>query len=118
VVFLGYSLPDADLHARFILRCGFHNQVEGEVVSGGKRSTPTGKAEVVIVNPDRGAAGRIERGVGNHICCDRQPIAVAEWIEQQSIQERGTVARVHQVHNRSSAVVPRSRDHVGTSAET
>ena len=77
VVFLGYSLPDADLHARFILRCGFHNQVDGELLRG-KRADPTGKSEVVIVNPDQHAASRIERGVGNHIRCDWHPMPVAE----------------------------------------
>ncbi|QRY67966.1 hypothetical protein JVX98_27085 [Ensifer sp. PDNC004] len=29
VRFLGYSLADADFHARFILRCGFYNQEHG-----------------------------------------------------------------------------------------
>jgi hypothetical protein len=73
VVFLGYSLPEPDLHARFILRCGFHNQVEA------------GQSQVVIVNPDQGAASRIERSVGHHVRCDWQPMPVAEWIDQQSL---------------------------------
>jgi hypothetical protein len=84
VIFLGYSLPEADLHARFILRCGFHNQVEGELLSGGKRSSPTGKSEVVIVNPDQGAARRIEASVGNDIRCNWQPLPVSKWVEKLS----------------------------------
>jgi hypothetical protein len=73
VIFLGYSLPDADLHARFILRCGFHSQRDGELLASGKRSEPTGEAEVVTVNPDHGAASRIERCVGAHTRCNWQP---------------------------------------------
>jgi hypothetical protein len=40
---------------------------------------------VVIVNPDQGAASRIERSVGHHVRCDWQPMPVAEWIDQQSL---------------------------------
>jgi hypothetical protein len=29
VVFLGYSLPPSDFHARFMLRCAFHKSAEG-----------------------------------------------------------------------------------------
>jgi hypothetical protein len=31
LIFFGYSLPAADLHAQFIFRCGFHNQREGRL---------------------------------------------------------------------------------------
>jgi hypothetical protein len=81
VVFLGYSLPDADLHARFILRCGFHNQIEGQIRSGGGRSVPTGRAEVIIVNPDQGAASRIERAVGSDFSSYWQPSPVSRWVD-------------------------------------
>jgi hypothetical protein len=57
VIFLGYSMPLADLHAQFIMRCGFHNQVEGELASGGKRKPKTGAAAVTIVNPGQGSGG-------------------------------------------------------------
>ena len=63
VFFLGYSLPEADYHARFILRCGFHNQYEGELDKHNRRKDPTGPAEVIIVNPDPEAAQRIEASV-------------------------------------------------------
>src|SRR5262249_14772617 len=49
---LGYSLPEADLQAHFIFRCGFHNQIEGMIKKGGGRTDPTGPAEVTVVNPD------------------------------------------------------------------
>jgi len=31
LVFLGYSLPAVDLHAQFIFRCGFYNQIKGRL---------------------------------------------------------------------------------------
>ena len=63
VVFLGYSMPDADLHTQFIVRFGFHNQVTGEVSETGVRVGGSGPAAVVIVNPDRGAPQRIASAV-------------------------------------------------------
>ena len=56
LIFLGYSLPAADLHAQFIFRCGFHNQIEGRVKNSTERHERTGPAEVIIVNPDQDAA--------------------------------------------------------------
>ena len=63
VFFLGYSLPVADYHARFILQCGFHNQYEGELDKWNRRKKPTGPAEVTIVNPDHEAVRRIKESV-------------------------------------------------------
>ncbi len=51
VRFLGYSLAPADFHARFILRCGFHNQDFGALKTDGSREEPTGHAKVTIVDP-------------------------------------------------------------------
>jgi hypothetical protein len=79
VTFLGYSLPEADLHARFILRCGFQNQVEGELSADGTRAKATGPCPVTIVNPDLSAARRIEGAVGNHPTCDWKPMLAADW---------------------------------------
>lgn len=81
VVFLGYSMPAADLHAQFIMRCGFHNQVEGELARSGRRRTPTDPSEVVIVNPDRGAAQRIEAVAGPKHQCRwiSTPVADLDW---------------------------------------
>ena len=61
VFFLGYSMPNLDIHAQFIMRCGFHNQTEGKLITDGKRAKATGPAEVIIVNPDRGAAQRMRQ---------------------------------------------------------
>jgi hypothetical protein len=84
VVFLGYSMPTADLHVQFIMRCGFHNQVKGELARGGKRATATGPAEVVIVNPDRAAALRIAAVVGPKAMCRWVSTPVADWVSKKS----------------------------------
>lgn len=77
VTLLGYSLPDADLHARFILRCGFDNQRQGELLADGTRSKAVGSAKITIVNPDLNAARRIEGAVGQ--ACKWKPQFVNEW---------------------------------------
>lgn len=64
VRFLGYSLADADFHARFALRCGFYNQEHGEPDESGTRRAPTGRAQVTIVDPNEEVGRRIERAVG------------------------------------------------------
>ena len=80
IVFLGYSMPSADLHAQFIMRSGFHNQEDGELGKGGKRSTATGGAEVIIVNPDRAAAERIGSIAGASYNCKWISAPVGDWI--------------------------------------
>ena len=64
VVFLGYSMPEADFHAHFIMRCGFQNQIDGELVKGGRRKEAKGPAEVVVVNTDTAVAKRVAAIVG------------------------------------------------------
>jgi hypothetical protein len=81
VTFLGYSLPEADLHARFILRCGFFNQREGELSPAGRRLKATGEASVTIVNPDLTAARRIEGAIGPINQCEWHPTTAERWIE-------------------------------------
>jgi phosphoribosylpyrophosphate synthetase len=80
-VFLGYSLPAADLHAQFIFRCGFHNQLHGRIRDEDSRYNATGAAEVVIVNPDPDAAKRIRAVAGPHIPCSWVEKTIKEWIE-------------------------------------
>ena len=80
VVFIGYSLPDADVHARFILRCGFYNQMAGLPVDEG-RADATGTSKVVIVNPDVGAARRIEAVcIGSE--SEWEPYTAERWISR------------------------------------
>lgn len=66
VRFIGYSLADSDFHARFALRCGFHNQIDGKLNSRGVRGNPTGRASVTIVDPcpDDSVIDRISDAVG------------------------------------------------------
>lgn len=79
VRFLGYSLPEADFHARFILRCGFHNQTSGALADDGSRLPATGPSRVTIVDPSPHAHDRIRAAVGRP--CDHQRLTIAEWIE-------------------------------------
>ena len=83
VVFLGYSMSTIDFHAQFIMRCGFQNQVDGELVKGGRRGAASGPAEVVVVNPDRTAALRTRGVAGPQHRCRwiSRPIASLTWAD-------------------------------------
>jgi len=80
LIFLGYSLPTADLHAQFIFRCGFHNQFEGRLKPTRGRFRPTGPADVIIVNPDEGAAKRIRKVAGPGVDCEWICSTVEDWV--------------------------------------
>ena len=80
VVFLGYSLPEADLHAQFIFRCGFYNQIHGRLNADGTRHKPTGPAEVIIVNPAMDASDRIKRVAGPGFSCHHISKKIENWI--------------------------------------
>ena len=84
VIFLGYSLPAADIHAQFILRCGFNNQIKGEIDSEGGRTEGTGPSEVIVVNPDINAALRVESVVRPEHAVEWHPLAVRKWMEGQA----------------------------------
>jgi hypothetical protein len=84
LIFLGYSLPASDLHAQYILRCGFHNQIEGRLKRNGMRYSATGPAKVIIVNPDQGAARRIESVAGPKIPCTWIPKRIEDWLQSNS----------------------------------
>lgn len=79
VRFLGYSLAEADFHARFVLRCGFHNQENGELIGESGRLPPTGRAKVVVVDPADGPFKRIHNVVGWE--CEPHKKTIEEWIE-------------------------------------
>ena len=81
IVLVGYSLPNEDLHAKFILRCGFHNQVEGCVGPDGVRTQPTGIANVLVVNPDSGARDRIRETAGRSTPFKWKNLKVEQWVE-------------------------------------
>jgi hypothetical protein len=92
LVFLGYSLPSSDLHAHFIFRCGFHNQIHGRIKDANSRYPATRPAEVVIVNPDKDAASRIKTVAGPDVLCTWIPKKSQVWLE-------GIVLREHLVHD-------------------
>ena len=78
VRFLGYSLADADFHARFALRCGFYNQEHGEPDEDGTRQPATGRAQVTIVDPNEEVGKRIERAVGWR--CSHEEKTIRQWM--------------------------------------
>lgn len=78
VFFLGYSMPQYDYHAEFMLRCGFHVQREGAISTRSKRSRVSGRSKVTVVNPDAAAADRIKRVLG--VECRYEKMSVATWI--------------------------------------
>jgi hypothetical protein len=82
VFFVGYSLPTADWHSRYIFRCGFHNQREGRPHNGKDRGRPTGPGKVYVVNPDNSAFRRIELVADRR--CVWLPITAKEWVETKS----------------------------------
>lgn len=84
LMFLGYSLPAADLHAQYIFRCGFHNQFEGRLKKDGTRYPATGPAKVVIINPDQEAARRIEGVAGPKIPCTWVPKRLENWLDHHA----------------------------------
>nr|WP_232117600.1 hypothetical protein [Luteimonas sp. XNQY3] len=83
VRFLGFSLAHADFHARFVLRCGFYNQVHGQLKSDGTRECPTGPSTVVVVDPSAEAYKRI-RGVVGSDCTFHQQTLEA-WIANSGL---------------------------------
>jgi hypothetical protein len=81
IYFLGYSLPAADWHSRYIFRCGFHNQVEGRPLDKGGREKSTGRAAVFVVNPkDKKAYKRIQTTAGYDCVWIRSK--VKEWLRK------------------------------------
>jgi len=79
IIFLGYSLPADDLQARYILRCGFHNQIEGVIVEDG-RDPPTGNSSVLVVNPDHEAVKRISDIVNPGVKVSHPAETVEQWL--------------------------------------
>lgn len=79
VIFLGYSLPVADFHARFMLRNGFYNQENGGPQKSRSELNPKKRARVTIVDPDEIAAKRIEDTVGWK--CEWHKMKIEDWVE-------------------------------------
>ncbi|MBD1548669.1 hypothetical protein [Roseibium aggregatum] len=80
VRFLGFSLAEADFHARFVLRCGFYNQENGQLKRGGAREAPTGRSKVTVVDPSDHPHKRIRSVVGWE--CASHKKMISDWIEE------------------------------------
>jgi hypothetical protein len=83
VFILGYSLPVADWHSRYILRCGFYGRSEDPPGSGRLSRLP----QVVIVNSDNSVLRRIESVAGE--MCRWVPKTIAQWLEPKAGRSRG-----------------------------
>lgn len=83
VRFLGYSLAKADFHARFVLRCGFYNQENGELKPSSERTTPTGRAKVVVVDKSAKPLERIEAAVGWK--CEFHKKTISDWVDNDGL---------------------------------
>jgi hypothetical protein len=81
VFFLGYSLPAADWHSRYILRCGFYGRSRDLHQKGSADVSGHRPPEVTIVNPDNSAFRRIEATVGER--CRWVPKTIAQWLEMR-----------------------------------
>lgn len=83
VVFMGYSLPDSDFYAKFMLRCGFHNQDEGEILKLG-RGDGIVNSKVVVVNPSADAARKFKDIVSSRSEFEWFPGTVADWMSSRT----------------------------------
>lgn len=80
VNFLGFSLAQADFHARFILRCGFYNQKEGLIKKDGERDIPVGSAKVMVVDPCEDAQARIKNAINSDCEYVWHKEKIEDWI--------------------------------------
>jgi hypothetical protein len=80
IVFLGYSLPEDDMQARYILRCGLHNQLDGLLRHDG-RAKPTGNAGIVVVDPSTAAAERIAHIANRGTSVTHHQMTVETWLK-------------------------------------
>ena len=81
VVFIGYSQPPSDFHARFMLRCAFHNTADGVIVGPKKRDKASGPPSVAVVNPDQSSARRIESATTPASSFEWIPSTARTWVE-------------------------------------
>jgi hypothetical protein len=64
-----------------MLRCAFHNTVDGVIVSPKKRSKPSGPPAVTVVNPDQPSARRIEAATTPAASFEWIPSTARAWVE-------------------------------------
>lgn len=78
IYFLGYSLPEADLHSQYVLHCGYHNHTEGYPGKTGRSKPKTVLPKTYIVNPSLSHAQHITNTVGRNCLWFRG--SVKEWL--------------------------------------
>lgn len=78
IYFLGYSLPEADLHAQYVLHCGYHNQIDGYLGKNGRIKAGSTLPKTYIVNPSLSHAQHITNTVGQKCLWFRG--SVKEWL--------------------------------------
>ena len=83
VIFLGCSLPKSDFHSQFMIRCGLHNQIEGEILPKGERTKPVGPANIIVVNPDEGAARNTMNLVSKKHKFIWKKMTVKKWFKEE-----------------------------------
>jgi len=83
VFFLGCSLPKSDFHSQFMIRCGLHNQIDGEILDDYERSVPVGAAKIYIINPDEVAAMNTSHLISNEHKFIWKKMTVANWITEE-----------------------------------
>jgi hypothetical protein len=84
VIFIGYSLPPSDFHARFMLRCAFHNTTDGVIVAPRQRGKPVGPPSVTVVNPDQTSARRIESATTPNASFKWRPSTAQDWVQEET----------------------------------
>lgn len=88
VRFLGFSLAEADFHARFVLRCGFYNQEHGALRNDGRRDAATGRAKVVVVDRSSAPLPRIRSAIGWE--CEFHQKDIADWVADGGLEHSGS----------------------------
>ena len=66
-----------------MIRCGLHNQIEGEILENGRRTKPTGAANIIVVNPDECAAKNTTNLISREHKFTWKNMTVGEWATQE-----------------------------------
>lgn len=80
IYFLGYSLPEADLHAQYVLHCGYHNHTDGYLGNRGRTKPKSSLPKSYIINPSLSHAQHITDTVGQN--CHWFRGSVKEWLSK------------------------------------
>lgn len=94
VYFLGYSLPAADWHARYIFRCGFYNRQQTQVLSkSGRPGGGSDRVSVTVVDPDIAAFQRISAVTIVRCATGTTVMAKVKWRSPRSSRSSTSATR-------------------------